>query len=246
VSEDAQPGLLRLTGVELRKTVDTRAGLWLMIIVAILTVLLVGLGAILGDASDHRLRDMLSGAVTPSIFLLPIVGILLVSSEWSQRTGLTTFTLVPRRGRVYAAKLLACVALSLAALVVCLAVAALGTALSASDVDGKWSLPAGILGQTAVSLVTGTISGAAFGAVLLASAPAIVLNFMLPLAWSILGTIPALEPTARWLDGTRSMGSMTDELLSATEWGRVGTTLALWMLLPALIGLWRILRSEIS
>jgi hypothetical protein len=42
------------------------------------------------------------------------------------------------------------------------------------------------------------------------------------------------------------MSSMTDELLSATEWARVGATLAVWLLLPALIGLWRILRSEIS
>ena len=39
--------------------------------------------------------------------LLPIVGILLVSSEWSQRTALITFTLVPQRMRVMSAKLAA-------------------------------------------------------------------------------------------------------------------------------------------
>ena len=42
--------------------------------------------------------------------ILPIIAILSVTSEWSQRTGLTTFTLVPHRGRVMLAKALAAVA----------------------------------------------------------------------------------------------------------------------------------------
>ena len=39
--------------------------------------------------------------------LLPIVPILLMTSEWSQRTALSTFALVPVRERVIGAKLLA-------------------------------------------------------------------------------------------------------------------------------------------
>jgi ABC-2 type transport system permease protein len=240
------PSLARLTAVELRKTVDTRAGFWLALAVVGLTLVLVALRSLLGDAHDHRFQDVLSVAVQPSSILLPIIGILLVSSEWSQRTGLTTFTLIPRRSRVLAAKLAACAALSVAALLVCLLLSALGTAVAAPGVDGTWSVPAGILGQNAVYLATSMIGGAAVGAVLLASAPAIVVYFVLPIAWSAVGTIPALEGAAKWLDGSRSMGSMTEELLSATEWARVGTTLAVWMLLPVLIGLWRIERSEIS
>ena len=38
----------------------------------------------------------------PMTVILPIIAILSVTSEWSQRTGLTTFTLVPHRGRVIA------------------------------------------------------------------------------------------------------------------------------------------------
>ncbi len=49
----------------------------------------------------------------------------------------------------------------------------------------------------------GMISGIAFGALLLASAPAIVLYFVLPITWGPLGSIPALEGAARWLDGGR-------------------------------------------
>jgi hypothetical protein len=60
---------------------------------------------------------------------------LLVSSERSQRTALVTFALVPRRERVVAAKLPAGVVVALGALVVCLAVAAAGTALAAPGVE---------------------------------------------------------------------------------------------------------------
>ena len=39
--------------------------------------------------------------------ILPMIAILSVTSEWSQRSGLTTFTLVPHRGRVILAKAIA-------------------------------------------------------------------------------------------------------------------------------------------
>jgi ABC-2 type transport system permease protein len=240
-----RPSLIRLTRVELRKMTDTRAGFWLLLAVMALTVIAVILLLLVGDAKDHDLRDMLSVAVAPSSILLPVVGILLVSSEWSQRTSLITFTLVPDRPRVLMAKLMAAVVLSAAALVGCLAIAALGTAIAAPGLEHTWSLPVGFLFQVAVFVVTSLITGVGFGALFLSSAPAIVLSFVLPLGWSALGSIPALEGTARWLDGSRSLSPMTEHLMSATEWARAGTTLAVWMLLPLAIGLWRIMRSEI-
>ena len=101
---------------------------------------------------------MLSIAVAPASVLLPIVGILLVSSEWSQRTAMTTFALVPRRPRVLAAKLLASVVLSLVALALCVVVAVIGTAVAAPGLDDTWSLPVALMGQHVVSLATGMIS----------------------------------------------------------------------------------------
>ena len=87
--------------------------------------------------------------------------------------------------------------------------------------------------------------GIAFGAVLLSSAPAIVLYFVLPTAWSALGAIPALEGAARWLDTSRTMTPLLEETLSATQWARLATSLALWMLLPLVLGFWRVLRSDV-
>jgi ABC-2 type transport system permease protein len=231
--------------VELRKMTDTRAGFWLLVSVAALTVLVVVILGLAGDPDEHQLRDMLSIAVQPASILLPVIGILLVSSEWSQRTALITFSLVPRRLRVMSAKLGATIVVSLVALVISLVIAVVGTAVAASGVDHVWSLPVGLLVQVAVYVATAMIMGVAFGAVFLSSAPAIVLYFVLPTAWAALGQIEALEGAARWLDGSRSLSPMTEHIMSATEWARAGTTLALWMLLPLLIGLWRIVRSEI-
>jgi ABC-2 type transport system permease protein len=128
----------------------------------------------------------------------------------------------------------------------CLAVAAIGTAIAAPGIDGTWSLSAGLLGQSALSLATGMVGGVAFGAALLSTAPAIVLSFALPIGWAAIGSISIFEGAARWLDGSRSLSPMTEHLMSGTEWARAGTTLALWMVLPLAIGLWRIVRDEVG
>ena len=36
-----------------------------------------------------------------------------------------------------------------------------------------------------------------------------------------------------------------DGLMSATEWARTATSLALWLLLPLAIGWWRVTRDEV-
>lgn len=241
-----RPSLLRLVAVELRKMVDTRAGFWLQLGTVGLMIALVVVTIALAEPKDQQLQDMMWVALWPASVLLPVVGVLLVSSEWSQRTSLITFTLVPRRSRVLAAKLGAAVALAIAALVLSLAMAVVGTAVAAPGIDGTWSLPPEMLGPAALYISTAVIMGLAFGAALLSSAPAIVLHFVLPLGWTLLASIPKIAGAARWLDGARSLGAMAEHALSATEWARAGTTVAVWMLLPLLIGAWRIARSEIS
>ena len=198
-----------------------------------------------GHAQDQTLREMLSIAVAPASVLPPIVGILVVTSEWSQRTGMVTFALVPRRGRVVAAKLLASVVLSLVALALCIVAAVIGTAIASPAIENAWALPVGLLGQHVVSLGTGMISGVALGAALLASAPAIVCQFALPLAWALAGRLAGLDTVVHWLDPTSSLAPMTEHLMDATEWAHAGITLALWMVLPLVVGLSRIQRGEI-
>jgi ABC-2 type transport system permease protein len=231
--------------VELRKMTDTRAGFWLQLSVVGLAVLVVVINALAGHASDHQFMDYFSGTSQGISALLPVLGILLVTSEWSQRTAMITFTLVPQRARVVGAKLLAAVALALVALVVALLLAVIGTALTDPGIGNTWRLPPGALGQVALYLTATMLIGVAFGAVLLNSAPAIVLYYLVPIGFGALGAIHALEKPMLWIDQSRAMEHITDRFLSGTEWAHVGTSLALWILVPLLVGLGRIQRSEI-
>src|SRR3712207_7137094 len=52
--EDARPSLGRLTRVELRKMVDTRAGRWLLAIIALLLVAITVVYAFTGPDEDRK------------------------------------------------------------------------------------------------------------------------------------------------------------------------------------------------
>src|SRR6202012_6266830 len=55
----ARPGLGRLVAVELRKMVDTRAGFWLQVAMVALTVVVVVVRLLVGDAADHTFQSVL-------------------------------------------------------------------------------------------------------------------------------------------------------------------------------------------
>ena len=242
----ARPGLGRLVAVELRKMVDTRAGFWLQVAMVALTVVVVVVRLLVGDAADHTFRSVLDAGLQPAAILLPVLGILLVTSEWSQRTGLITFALVPVRSRVLGAKLIASLLLATAMLAISVAVIAVGVFVSSPGVEGTWSDAAPLIGQSAVNLTAGMVVGVAFGAILLASAPAIVLLFALPTSWMALVSLPVFSGVAPWVDNARALGQMTEKVMSATQWAHAGTSLAIWMMLPLLIGAWRITRREVT
>ncbi len=239
------PGLLKLVQVELRKMLDTRAGLATALGVLGLVAVVVAVRAVTADAADLTLSALRASALEPAGILLPVVGVLLVASEWTQRTASTTFTLVPQRGRVLLAKLGAAVVLALIVLLAGFAIAALGTLVASPDVAGQWSLSLGLAGQWALFLVVSMLIGVGFGAALLASAPAIVLYFALPFGVMGLGTLSFFDEIANWIDKDRSLEGMLTSTLAAGDWAKVGTSLALWLVLPLAIGAYRILRREV-
>ena len=242
----ARPGLGRLVAVELRKMVNTRAGFWLQLATVAITVLAVIVACVVADPADLTFQSVLNVGLQPAAILLPVVGILLVTSEWSQRTGMITFALVPVRSRVLGAKLIASLLLAMPMFVMSVAVVAAGVLVASPGVDGTWSDAAPLIGQSAVYLAAGMITGVALGAVLLASAPAIVLLFALPTAWMAVVSLSFFADVAPWVSTARALSPMQEEVMSATQWAHVGTALALWMLLPLLIGTWRMTRREVS
>src|SRR3954462_13129704 len=122
----ARPGLGRLVAVELRKMVDTTAGFWLQVAIPALTVVVVVAPLLGGDAANHTFQSVLDVGLQPAAILLPVLGILLVTSEWSQRTGLITFALVPVPWGDFDAELLPSLRLAVAILAISVAVVAAG------------------------------------------------------------------------------------------------------------------------
>ncbi len=242
----ARPGLGRLVAVELRKMVNTRAGSWLQVAMVALTVVVVVVHLLVGDAADHTFQSVLNAGLQPTAVLLPVLGILLVTSEWSQRTGLITFALVPVRSRVLGAKLIASLLLAPAMLAAVVAVVAAGVLVSSPGVEGTWSDAAPLIGQSAVNLTAGMVVGVALGAILLAPTPAIAVLLVLPTAlWAVL-SLPVFSDVAPWVDYARALGGVTEDVMSATQWAHLGTSLVIWMVLPLLIGARRITRCEVT
>ena len=102
----------RLVNVEFRKSWDTRAGFWLLFSIGAIVLVAELIAAIVtgvNDVDDVNFGTFATVAGFISQILLPVLGIMLVTSEWSQRTAMVTFSLEPRRARVVQAKLVVAV-----------------------------------------------------------------------------------------------------------------------------------------
>ncbi len=247
-ARDRPTPLAWLTLIELRKTVDTRAGLWLLVALTAVAVLVAVAVVATGDASDRRFEVAFQVAGFPIGVLLPIIAILAVTSEWSQRTALTTFALVPDRLRVVAAKLGAIAALAVAATLLALVAAAIGTLLGPvlGGDDATWSLRALAVPEAFMFQLLPLLMAAAFALLILRSAPAIVAFLVVPTLWAIaLAAIPGLDEVARWLDPDTTFSALADDGASAREWARIGVSALAWIALPLVAGIVRLRRSEV-
>ncbi|MGI5213752.1 ABC transporter permease [Plantactinospora sp. CA-290183] len=246
------PSLLRLTGVELRKLADTRAGYWLLITVALVSAGIVAVLLVFAPTAEQRFGNFFALSQFPVGILLPILGILLVTSEFSQRTALTTFALVPRRQRVIAAKVAAGLVAALLSVLVSLATAATGTLVATlTGADDAWSTSLTAVGGAAVFQMVNVLMGIAFGLLFQNTPLAIVLSLVLPIAWSMLGEmISGLREAARWLDTGLTTAPLieppTAGELGAGQWARLGVSVAAWVLVPLVAGAVRTLRREVS
>lgn len=246
ISQTSRIPVARLIKVELRKMVDTRAGMWLMISVALVTAIAITIFGFAGNADEKTFGNFLAFSVVPQNFILPVLGILLVTQEWGQRTGMVTFTLEPHRGRVLTAKICAALLIGISAIIVALAVATLATVIFGSsdfsDMAGIDFLKFGILQISKVVL------GLVFGLLFLNSAAAIVVYFVLPIAYSILfNTVSALKDAAPWTDLGTAQGPLTEiGHLTGREWSQLAVASTIWLIIPFLAGLWRVLRAEVK
>lgn len=243
------PSQLRLTGVELRKATDTRASRWLLAAVVLCSLALTVVQLVTGNAADNSLYGFFGLAQLGMGILLPVVGVLAITAEWSQRTALTTFALEPRRGKLILGKLLAGVSLVIAACAASLVIAAVANIVApmVTDASASWSFGADDFARAVLFQLTGFLVGAAFGLAVLSTPLAIVAYFALPTVWGILGSvISSLETVASWLDFTLTTEPLLDGGLDGTGWAQLATSMAVWFGIPLALGLFRVLRTEIK
>lgn len=248
---ERHPGIpfSRLLGTELRKLRDTRAGRWLLIAILVTTPLVVAVMLFTADPAKLTFTKLVDFTQTPQKLLLPVVGILAVTSEWSQRTGLVTFTLEPDRSRVLLAKGGAAMLLGLMMVVNTLVSAAFGNLLGVAlrHGDGSWAFGAGGLGDITLALLSGLALGLAFGMLLLNGAAAIVAFYVLPNLSSVLfNAVHGLKGVSHWLDLNLAQGPLYDHGLSGHQWAQLCTATLLWVVLPGAFGVLRVLRSEVT
>lgn len=239
----------RLLRTELRKLTDTRAGRWLLIAILATTPLVVAVMLITAKPRNLTYGNFVDFTQTPQKILLPILGILTITSEWSQRTGLVTFTLEPDRKRVLLAKASATMLLGLLVMTMTFASAAVGNVLGPAlrDGDGGWAF--GITGfrDIAIVLLSGLAQGLAFGMLLLISAAAIVTYFILPnLSGLLFGAVPSLKHEGRWLDLNQAQAALYGHDMTGRHWTQLLVATLLWVALPAVLGVTRVLRTEVA
>ena len=249
---DAVP-LRRVVGVELRKMFDTRSGFWLMASIVI-TALLTTIATIaFAPDADLTYYTFAKAIGFPMTVVLPMIAILSITGEWSQRSGLTTFTLVPRRTRVIAAKVVSSIAVGVVSMLFAFVIGAIGniagTAIAGTDRVWDVSLAEGlniVLGSL-LCLLTGTM----LGMVIRRSAGALVAYFvyafLLPTVSGVLASSQEwfrdLQP---WVDLNYAQATLFEATLTAEQWANVAVTASAWILLPALLGLRLVMKAEVK
>ncbi|MBD1318467.1 ABC transporter permease [Streptomyces sp. SID6673] len=246
--------LTRLTIVELRKLVDTRAGFWLTASIGLISVVVVVAMLIANrdNPADLTFGQFFGMMNIPTGIILPILAILLVTGEWSQRTALTTFTMEPRRERIVAAKLLAALAAGIGAVVLSLVLGAVGNVIAGiafTDPAGAWSFTAAGLVNSFLLQMFGLLLGFAFAALILNTPGAIVAYFALPTALSLVTElVPWFKDNlGQWIDtGSTNAPFQSGDWATGGEWARLIVSAIIWIAIPLTLGVIRVLRSEVK
>ncbi len=244
----------RILSVELRKSFDTRSGFWLLASVGILAVLTTA--AVIVFAPDDAITYGNFGAAIgiPMAVILPVIATLSITSEWSQRTGLTSFTLVPHRARVIRAKLAVALGVGVVSMLLAFGVGALGNLLGAAiaGVDPVWDITGGDFAGLVLFQILNMLVGFTLGVLVRNSAGAIVgyfvFSFVLTTITSVLAaTQDWFERAQPWVDFNYAQGALTEaSSMTGENWLQLAVTSLCWLALPLTAGLVAVLRSEVK
>ena len=253
VSSTPRTPLSRLVSVEFRKAIDTRAGFWFATSIVGLVLVVLLIYTLAAPEGSKNFSDLLQVAGGVLGYFLPILIIMLVTSEQSQRNGLVTFTLEPKRSRVVVAKFLAGIALAATVMVLAALLAVLFTAFVAiGGGSPEWSAEGTLIFNTFIlANLFGIFIGFAISMLLMNTPAGIVVYFVyslvLPIAVGILGALSSgFNDIAPWIEFNTAQTPLFsgDFRPSAEEWAQIATSGFLWLVVPLFLGIQRLLRIE--
>ena len=242
----------RVVRVELRKMFDTRSGFWLLASIVIAGVLAT-VATILFAPDDALTYYTFAKAIGfPMTVILPIIAVLAITGEWSQRTGLTTFTLVPPRHRVILAKVVASVGVGIASMLFALVIGVLGnlvgTAIAGTDVvwDVSFMHSVYIVFGSLLCLLTGTMLGILFRSSPVALVAYFVYSLLLPTVFAVLeSTQHSFRDVRPWVDLNLAESTLFEGTISGDQWAHLLVTTLVWLVVPATLGLLALRHSEV-
>jgi hypothetical protein len=245
--------LTRVVAVELRKSFDTRSGFWLLAGIGLAALLTTGAVIAWAPTNEFSYSQFTLAIGVPMTVILPIIAVLSVTAEWSQRTGLTTFTLVPLRGRVLFAKALASGLVALAATAVAFAVGALGNVIGAATagIDPVWNQNLADIGYFALGNTLLLLVGFTLGA-LIRNSPGAIVGYMIyafvaPGLLAFLAFNQAWFHDARpWVDPKFNQDALLQGTLTGEGWTHLAVTTLVWLVLPLAAAVLNLLRSEVK
>ena len=247
--------LMRVTQVELRKMFDTRSGFWLIASIVI-TAFLATAGVIL-FAPDTELTyaTFVSAIRFPMAVILPMIAILAVTSEWTQRSGLTTFTLIPHRKRVITAKAISSVTVGVVSVVLAFAIGALGN-LAGTAITGTtlvWNISLTGYLYFFLGNVLSMLLGFMLGVLIRASAGAIaayfVYSFLLPTIFGLLAaSVTWFRDLQPWVDVQFAQTPLFlfEGAVTGEQWAHIAVTAVVWLVIPLAVGLRFVTRVEVK
>ena len=245
--------LRRIVAVELRKSFDTRAGLWLLASVGLASVLTSGAVIAWAPDDDFTYSTFTTTIAFPMSVILPIIAALAVTAEWTQRSGLTTFTVVPHRGRIMLGKATALVSVAVPATVVALGVGAVGNVMG-SWISGNptvWDQDPAAVPYLLLSLALSLAMGLVCGTLIRNSAGAIVaffvFSFVIPPLLGLLAiTQDWFHDVQPWVDLDFQLAALLQGSFDSEQWTQLAATSGLWLVLPLVVGMWTLVRSEVK
>lgn len=230
----------RLVAVELRKTYDTRAARGVMGTFVAIGALLFGV-IVRGDATVNLASAGIMGVFAG--IAVPLVTAQVMTSEWGQRTAMTTFWLETRRLRVLLAKVVAAASFAImlvtALMVVSLAflaivVSARGQSL---EIHGLGEMLRTVYGYT----ISGALLGVAWGALFMSTPITLVFLLVISLLVDVAVAV-VLGDLSPWLSSSTLAYWIAGEPVLPAQ---VLTSAVLWQVAPLSVGLWLQTRREV-